>query len=275
MINFKWGPFFHALERLAQVAQVARAEAGHGRNHPVQDDMPSEIAGAVRYAAQHGEYMNLDGPKPTFARLEVMFRRQYTWGEISELLDRALEAIQDDMKKQHFFHYPQESAKALNEAEEYWKPVFAAYPKARVEVLPGLDCAAFGDNVGCIFHMMRVAEIGLRAVAVERGVKNVRTKTPIEYGTWGQVIDATERAVMDIRQKSAGPKKDAALGFYNTIISDLRALLDVYRDKTMHFRAEYDHGQAQSAIFRVHSLMSMIATRLDENTKGKIKWGLR
>jgi hypothetical protein len=49
---------------------------------------------------------------------------------------------------------------------------------------------------------------------------------------------------------------------------------DLYRDPTMHFRERYDKGQAASAIFRVHSLMSSLASKLTESKTKKIKWGL-
>ena len=97
-----------------------------------------------------------------------------------------------------------------------------------------------GHNTACVFHMMRAAEVGLRAIAKERKVTKVRARTPIEWGTWNDVHQAIEQQLPVIRQATAGPKKDGALAFYNsTAIGDLRALQDLYDEVTMHLRETY------------------------------------
>jgi hypothetical protein len=158
--------------------------------------------------------------------------------------------------------------------ESEWGPVFSSFKSAKVEIEEGIDCYALGHNTACIFHMMRVAEIGLRAIAKERGIQKVSKNKPIEYGTWGDVIKAVEDEMANIRGRvSAGPKKEAALEFYSTAAADLRQLLSNFRDKTMHLRGSYDPGQTVSAIFRTHSLMAMLAKKLSEDRPRKIRWG--
>ena len=77
-----------------------------------------------------------------------------------------------------------------------------------------------------------------------------------------------------MRQANFGPKRDAALTFYKTTLSDLRTMRDLYRDPTMHFRETYDKGQAASAMFRTKGLMQTLATKLREDRVRPIKWGL-
>jgi hypothetical protein len=153
-----------------------------------------------------------------------------------------------------------------------WAVALKAFPSINNEVRSGVDCYALGHNTACVFHMMRVAEVGLRAIARERGVNTVRKNTPVEWGTWGDVISAIETAVRSIVQATAGQKKDDALAFYNSIVSDLRALQDLYRNKTMHLRGNYDEGQAQSAMIRVRHLIETLAGRLAEPTMRRIRW---
>jgi hypothetical protein len=87
-------------------------------------------------------------------------------------------------------------------------------------------------------------------------------------------LRAIEQQLSAIRNATAGPKKDAALAFYNGAVSDLRALQDLYRDRTMHLRESYDEGQAQSAMHRVHSLLDNLASRLNEANPRQIRWGI-
>jgi len=136
-----------------------------------------------------------------------------------------------------------------------WKIVVDAFQSSKREIETGIDCFAMEDYAGCVFHIMRIAELGLRTIARERGVKSLAGKRgqtkPIERGTWQEVFDAIEGQLGAVRRASPGPKRDTALAFYETAISDLRTLRNLYRDPTMHFRETYDKGEAASAIFRV------------------------
>jgi hypothetical protein len=120
--------------------------------------------------------------------------------------------------------------------------------------------------------MSRVAEIGLRTIARERGIKNARKDVPLDWGTWGQAFNAIEDKLKDIRKNPPGPKKDAALAFYDTVLSDLHAIQNLYRDRTMHLRKRYDDGEAQSAMFRTRELMTTLSSRLREDSIRPIPW---
>ena len=64
------------------------------------------------------------------------------------------------------------------------------------------------------------------------------------------------------------------MAFYNSVLSDLRAIQDLYRNRTMHLRGNYDEGQAQSAIIRAKHLMETLAGRLAEPSIKRIRWSL-
>jgi hypothetical protein len=164
-----------------------------------------------------------------------------------------------------------------------WQPIVASFKATKREIEAGLDCFAFGDYPGCIFHMIRMAEIGLRATARERGIKSVRNNKPIEYAMWGEVIAALEVAIQEIENPKGRNRKpltaqqrarrEEALHFYRTIVSDLRALNGL-RDQTVHWRDSYDKGEAFTAISRTHEMMTVIASKIDEHSVRKIRWGL-
>jgi hypothetical protein len=97
-----------------------------------------------------------------------------------------------------------------------------AFPSSRHGILASIDCYALDDYAGCVFHMMGLAELGFRAIAKERGIKAVGKNKPIQWGTWQDVFQAIETQLKTIRQTKAGPKRDAALSFYDTALSDLR-----------------------------------------------------
>jgi hypothetical protein len=181
------------------------------------------------------------------------------------------EAVRYDSLQEGFCHYPSDRVTYLQRMMTEWASVFDKFGSARKDIEEGVDCYALGHNTACVFHMCRVSEIGLLAVGRERGVMAVRGgRVPIEWGTWGQIFEAVEPHIERINQWSNGPGKEAALGFYNTLLADLRAIKALYRDPTMHLREAYNDGEAQGAMFRARSLMTVLATKLSDQTSAEI-----
>jgi hypothetical protein len=66
------------------------------------------------------------------------------------------EAIEDDIKRMYFYHYP-----VGREAPDgKWESVVAAHPGAKDKLEAAFDCLDRADYAGCVFHMLRVAELG-------------------------------------------------------------------------------------------------------------------
>ena len=209
---------------------------------------------------------------PHLSRLELMLTiSASTYGMVLQELTELWNSIDHDTYSQFFCHYPARKAEFLLEIERKWDVPLKAFPSARTEIEQGIDCYALGHNAACVFHMSRVGEIALRIIARERGVKKVKNNVPVAWGTWGVVLSAIQGRVNFVRNKPAGPKKDTALSFYDKVLSDLRAL-QTFRDQTMHLHKTFDDGEAQSAMFRARELMTILATRLNENSTRAIPW---
>jgi hypothetical protein len=73
-------------------------------------------------------------------------------------------------------------------------------------------------HTASVFHCMRVAEVGLRALARERQITLPKGK-PLEWGQWQEILTAVNESINGAggiaKTAKAGPAKDAALSFYN------------------------------------------------------------
>lgn len=81
-----------------------------------------------------------------------------------------------------------------------WKNAAAAVDKAlaaRVWALGELEsarnCYATDNYTACVFHLMRMAEHGLRALVTAVGVTT--PKVPLEYQQWQNLIEQVESKV--------------------------------------------------------------------------------
>jgi hypothetical protein len=281
MIEAYLNRFLMGRQFLWQARLRIQAEA---RAHP-QDKVPESLRPQLERDLQNGMketviLLRLDRIQPNCVRLENLLNnytfQPYTWANLNDLVNRVWDDIELEIQGEYFFRYPRDMAFQRLRIDHDWKSSLAAFPSAKKEIEAGIDCRALGDFAGSIFHMIRAAEIALRCLAKERGIKRVKKRTPIDYGTWGEIIAAIETESDKIRSTvAAGPKKEAALTFYHSAASDLRALLKLFRDPTMHLRDEYDFGNADSAIFRTKSLLEMLAPRLNEMQPKCIRWGFR
>jgi hypothetical protein len=278
MINFYLSNFMNARNALWQEVLQAKSKASETPNESVPISLRPRIERNVKCAIRDCvAALQIEEASRTSIDLERLFSLAdvvpYNWQHLNLLLDRLWEDIEYGMHHEMFFHYPREMADLLQSYDYDWKETISAFPSARRGISASIDCYAHNDYSGCVFHMMGLAELGLRAIAGERGVEAVGKSKPIEWGTWQDVFQAIEDRLKVVRHKKAGPNRDLALKFYDTAISDLRRLQG-YRDPTMHFRQSYDKGEAYDAMYRTKSLMQTLSTKLREDGSDEIDWEL-
>lgn len=124
------------------------------------------------------------------------------------------------------------------------------------EINEGMQCFALGRYPASVFHMMRVLEIGLNALAGELGV-------PFEHRNWENVIAAIEAELVR-REKAPNtppdPHRKARLHFYGESARHFRFLKEAWRNYAVHVKETYDHGTAQSVLQHVSEFIRQLAT---------------
>ena len=163
------------------------------------------------------------------------------WSEVNARGRALRNAILNELKGYHFYQYPRDKGQKLAAWLNDWGAApHGVPPDIKVDVFCAVDCYALAHNTASVFHSMRVAEHGLRALAKERRVKLPRNKQ-IEWGTWQEIIKALDDEIRLIgTTKKAGWAKDAALEFYSGARADLNGFKDEYRNLVSHVRASYD-----------------------------------
>jgi hypothetical protein len=284
MINFCLGQFMMGRQFLHQVRVEALGHSSHEPNKQVPDAIAlrveQNILRAIEYCVDESQLESLRRRAVDAENLVTNYKFQpYTWGRLADVLHRFWEDLERESETEYFFHYSREGGRLIGTYQDEWKPVIEAFPSSKAELASGIDCYAIGHYTASVFHMLRLAELGLRVIARERGISSVGKNKPIEFAMWGEVIGKVQKAVDQIRaakiinSKTRG-KKEIASQFYSTILADTQALLPL-RDRTMHLRDSCDQGQAQRAMIRVKSMMETMAAKLDEENPRRIAWGFR
>lgn len=210
-------------------------------------------------------------------RVQLIYQKMKPTIGIEELhieLDGLLKTIDVELGRRWFQYLPAAKAQKQRTAESDWSDVIKAFPKTNREIVCAMNCYATGNDTAAVFHLMRVAEHGLRALAKERKVALPKSK-PVEWGTWREIMKglATQVELIETTKK-AGASKDRALAFYSGAAADLSSFKDEYRNQVMHVRSFYDEHEALLIMTRVKEFMSRISKKIDSRHH-RIRWGLK
>ena len=193
-------------------------------------------------------------------------------------LEKVRETMLYELQSVMFLHIRPESEeyyeeKHLFEEELFGQKVNDNFGSAIRDIKEAGKCFALRRYTACVFHLMRVVEIGLRALAKDRRVTFTKTKNaPLELRELKEMFEGLENAEKQIQGYPKTAAREAQFAFYHSAMNDLRAFKNLYRSRTMHAREFYDREQAYKAMIRVASFMKTLSDRISETKRTPLIW---
>jgi hypothetical protein len=270
MVNFGLGDVFVALAMMRSHMNTAMVMMSDGRgNDPLDEKYKEVLVNNLRHVHKFcGQNLLIAADDRVIAFWNI-WSQPFTYGTLAIELKPLLEAFESDLRKQHFYHYAPHRFMHLLQMPATWAATFKKFPSVEEEAKEGVDCYALEHNTACVFHMVRVVEIGLRALAREREVKF--SDKPLEWANWQPVLDQMEsKAKTATKGMPIGAKKDAALAFYSGAIAQFHGFKDTFRNVTMHVRKRYDELDALRSINQVRDFMNGLSAKIGEKTRKPI-----
>lgn len=176
------------------------------------------------------------------------------------------QAIEGELPLRRFVFVPIEKAVFSDNPEGFWSiETWQRFSDARHDSNQAIDSYVFDLNTACVFHSMRVAEYGLRALAKAVQVKLTQKKGkphPIEFADLDKVITAVKNKIDKSRQRPHGAKRAAILQFYSDSADHCTYMKDVWRNEVSHTRKSYSAAEALGVMQRVRDFMSTLAKGL-------------
>ena len=173
---------------------------------------------------------------------------------ITELHNR----IQDEMRLTCLLQIQKDKLEFYNGVDLFGSDVSSKFPSATFDIEEAGKCFALARNTACVMHLMRVIEIGLRAVATGLGIPQAEL-----LPTWQAVISKIEA-----QMRIASNKRDADWlkiePFYREIPAHLFAIKNAWRNPSMHVQTSYDEERALDIYNAVRGFMRYLATELSE-----------
>lgn len=133
-----------------------------------------------------------------------------------------------------------------------------AFPSAVADVAEGGRCAGFGFHSASVFHMLRAAGYGMRALAVAARGKGAGTGAP----TWPSTIVMVEARLAEVRRWPASGSKAAATAFYTAVLHDARTLHDA--DCRVASGGTFDEHHTLAIVHGARALLTRLADHVTE-----------
>ena len=272
MMNFTLGTFWDGLKHLQYELAITRENVKSGNGLAlIEDEDRSRLQRNMQFAIHRCvDELQIETAERVCSEIRFGLQKPIcTWMEINTLLEELWKTLEWEMKQEHFFHYKRDDVRRLETIETDWQKTLQRF-SVKDEAIAALDCYGFRDFNACIFHLMRIAEIGLRALAKERAVSF--PDKPIEWAEWQHLIDQISAKGKAAAQSfPVGQERDAARDFYSGAVHHFEGFKDKYRNSVMHMRRNYDELDALRSINQVRDFMNGLSAKISEKTRGPIK----
>ncbi|MEZ5346147.1 MAG: hypothetical protein R2681_11410 [Pyrinomonadaceae bacterium] len=200
-----------------------------------------------------------------------------TYGDLAQKIDILNERVDDELKEVVFGFVPKDRSLFLNNKELFGKEVNNSFPSAANDIIAAGNCYAHGLHTACVFHLMRVVEIGAKnLVSKMRAGKYILTpvskngakemvKKPIELCDWGTLIKGFESALRESEKGTkTNTKKKETLAFYSHAVGVFRNFKDAWRNNVSHTRKVYKAGETKDIMDNTRQFMQHLARRVKE-----------
>jgi len=241
-----------------------RIIAGAG-SVPLPSAKITQIKSFVRYWNLQFKVIELQG---AIERIDGPLRlclqaNQVTGDALATELRVLRESVEAELKYRRFTFVPMDKARLLDGVDAAWESIWQKVPQSKTDAKEAVFCYALGRNTACVFHLMRVAEHGLRVLAKKVGAKLTHKgkNQPIEFADWDKVITEINGKTGTARALPHGAKRATQLKFYSDA-ADHCLYMKELRNEISHARTDYNPGEALGALQRVHGFMIFLSRGL-------------
>ncbi len=171
--------------------------------------------------------------------------------------------IQIEMHAKKYFSINPEEVRLYDPPNPLFGTDFQTkFPSASFELDEAGKCLALARYTAAVFHMMRIMEIGIRAVG---RCLNIPDPVKDAERNWGAVL----RKIKDEIDRRTAAKPQTWLhnddkNFFSEIYVSLDAVRVAWRNTTMHVENKYTGEEAEHIFVSVRGFMKKLAMRFDE-----------
>jgi len=256
------------------VERSERTEVGQKLHDLTEDDLIKKATKHLRTASELCAKAGLESAEEQLGYSLMHLRWQTNKPDCSAMcaeLRHGINAILQDLNQRVFLEVKGELRHYVDNDLLFSSKVRDAFPSAVPDIRESGNCLAADCNTASVFHLMRVAEYGLRALAHDRRIRLDKNK-PIDLATWEDLLVKLEDAEDAIRTFPRTAAREAQFDFFHGANMEVKRFKNKFRNRVMHTRESYDRHDGMSAFDHVKAFMEILSSRISERTRTPVIW---
>lgn len=208
--------------------------------------------------------LGLDSVPPLLDRIEYRLKTPDSYlckdahGEMSDLRSR----IEDHLRNRLFFFIAPGKVAYYENKQLFGKEVADRFPNAIDDIEGAGKCLAFGQGTATVLHLMRVMEVGLKALAKPLGIPYAPS--------WESYLTQIQSKIA-ARHNTKSRKWKKQEPFFRDVSGDLISIKQAWRNPTMHVVRKYSTDEAEEIFRAVRTLMQHIANNLPTGSSSAVR----
>jgi len=123
-------------------------------------------------------------------------------------------------------------------------------------------CRALSRPTAAVFHLMRILEVGISALAASLGIPD--PVKPAERN-WAIILKKIKEDGIDKKWPTAADRMSGDGLLFESLHASLDAVKNPWRNEAMHVSGKYTDDEAKHIFVAVEGFMKKLSARMDEN----------
>lgn len=157
-----------------------------------------------------------------------------------------------------------EKVRYFDGADPFDAHVASQFPMASYDIEEASKCFALARYAGCVMHLQKVVEAGLRAFANWAQLSGILEELKQRNPNWGKILIPLRQEVRR-RNDADSWSSTADKEFCENVRPFIEAVKTAWRNPSMHVGSQYGEEEAEDIYFTVRGFMRFLATHLDED----------
>lgn len=250
MEKFGASSFYLLITYIANMRNAAQAEISSGKTSIVLgDETAADMKESAKEIKDACEALGLSiSAKVANAVMWHVSQKPIAVAEYHAQMEHLETDIRYEMEEKLFFYLPASRANFYDQQELFGVAVNATFPTIQFDMVEAGNCYAAGRGTACVFHLMRIMEVGVQGFGAKLGVTLVNEKN------WQNILDEINKAIKTLNPKDPGTVEmsEASANLYSVKLA--------WRNEVMHPNDTYTLEEAENLIRQVKIFMGQLAT---------------
>lgn len=174
--------------------------------------------------------------------------------QVVEIIGQLIFVFGDELQRQRLMIMTEVQVRHFEAVSPFGDQVGAAFPTASFDISEASKCRAFERWTASVMHLMRVLEIGLRALA--------RFHDVAPEANWNMVLNQIEAKTRETTKRSHGVEAEQ---WAAEAATHLRFVKNAWRNQASHALTTYDEERAVTIFDGARSFMQHLASNLTDD----------